>query len=156
MVRIGSDQLPGYTHPEFQYFWRQSDVQTFLQKKFSQAGDLARKLDLRLSMHPGQFVVLASSIPEVVERSITEFEYHADMIRWMGYGQTFQDFKCNVHISGKNGPAGIKAILGRLSKEARNSITIENDEFSWGIEASLELEKELALVLDIHHHWIKN
>ena len=40
--------------------------------------------------------------------------------------------------------------------EARNSITIENDEFSWGIEASLELEKHLALVLDIHHHWIKN
>ena len=35
---------------------------------------------------------------EVVERSILEFEYHCDMIRWMGYGTHWQDFKCNVHI----------------------------------------------------------
>jgi UV DNA damage repair endonuclease len=72
----------------------------------------------------------------------------------MGYGKTFQDFKINVHISGKQGPAGIKAALKRLSPEARNCITIENDEISWGLDASLELEKDLALVLDIHHHWI--
>ena len=26
---------------------------------------------------------------------------------------------------------------------------------SWGIEASLELADRLALVLDIHHHWIR-
>ena len=127
----------------------------FLEKKFLIAGELARQLDVRLSMHPGQFVVLASTSPDVVERSIAEFEYHANLIRWMGYGKTFQDFKCNVHISGNQGPEGIKLILGRLSPEARNSITIENDEMSWGIEASLELQKHVALVLDIHHHWIK-
>ena len=155
MVRIGSDQLPGFTHPNLQYFWQQSDVLIFLEKKFRIAGDLARQLDVRLSMHPGQFVVLASTTPDVVERSIAEFEYHANLIRWMGYGKTFQDFKCNVHISGKQGPGGIKLILGRLSPEARNSITIENDEMSWGIDASLELEQHVALVLDIHHHWIK-
>ena len=155
MVRIGSDQLPGFTHPNLQYFWQQADVLIFLEKKLRIAGDLARQLDVRLSMHPGQFVVLASTTPDTVERSIAEFEYHANLIRWMGYGRTFQDFKCNVHISGRQGPEGIKSILGRLSPEARNSITIENDEMSWGIDASLELEKHLALVLDIHHHWIK-
>ncbi len=155
MVRIGSDQLPGFTHPNLQYFWQQSDVLSFLEKKYFKAGEHARKLDVRLSMHPGQFVVLASSTPEVVERSIAEFEYHANIIRWMGYGKTFQDFKCNVHISGKEGPEGIKLVLKRLSPEARNTITIENDEMTWGIEASLELADTLALVLDIHHHWIK-
>ena len=46
----------------------------------------------------------------------------------MGYGRTFQDFKINVHISGRQGPAGIKAVLPRLSQEARNCITIENEE----------------------------
>jgi len=109
---------------------------------------------VRLSMHPGQFTVLASENPGIVERSIEEFEYHTDMARWMGYGKTFQDFKINVHISGKQGPAGIKAALKKLSPEARNCITIENDEISWGLDSSLELEKDLALVLDIHHHWI--
>lgn len=155
MVRIGSDQLPGFTHPSLQFFWQQSDVLNTLEKKYHLAGELARELNVRLSMHPGQFVVLASTTPDVVERSMAEFEYHANLIRWMGYGKTFQDFKCNVHISGKQGPDGIKLILGRLSPEARNSITIENDEMSWGIEASLALEKHVALVLDIHHHWVK-
>jgi UV DNA damage repair endonuclease len=98
---------------------------------------------------------LASDNADIVNRSIEEFEYHVDMARWMGYGQTFQDFKINVHISGRQGPAGIRAVLPRLTPEARNCITIENDEISWGIEASLELVNDLALVLDIHHHWVK-
>jgi UV DNA damage repair endonuclease len=46
-------------------------------------------------------------------------------------------------------------VLKRLSPEARNTITIENDENSWGLEASLELANDLALVLDVHHHWVK-
>jgi UV DNA damage endonuclease len=79
------------------------------------------------------------------------------MARWMGFGKSFQDgCKLNVHISGKQGPAGIKAVLPRLSKEARNLMTIENDEMSHGLDASLELEKDVALVLDIHHHWIRD
>ena len=77
-----------------------------------------------------------------------------DMARWMGYGKSFQDFKINVHISGRQGPSGIKAVLPRLSPEARNTITIENDEMSWGLDASLELADHVALVLDIHHHWV--
>ena len=106
-------------------------------------------------MHPGQFTVLASDNPNIVNRSIEEFEYHVDVARWMGYGRQYQDFKINVHIAGRKGPAGILDAYPRLSPEARNTITIENDEMSWGIEASLELRDKLALVLDIHHHWVK-
>ena len=154
MVRLGSDVLPVYTEPTWSYFWRKNDVREYCEKHFGTVGDLARKLDVRLSFHPGQFTVLASDNPNIVERSIEEFEYHVDVARWMGYGKQFQDFKCNVHIAGRQGPAGIQNVLGRLSKEARNIITIENDENSWGIEASLEL-RDIALVLDIHHHWCK-
>jgi UV DNA damage repair endonuclease len=118
-------------------------------------GDLARQNNVRLSFHPGQFCVLASDNPDIVNRSIEEFEYHVDMARWMGYGQTFQDFKINVHIAGRQGPAGIRSALARMTPEARNTLTIENDEMTWGIEHSLELVNDCALVLDIHHHWIK-
>jgi len=155
MVRLGSDVLPVYTEPTWSYFWRKDDVRAYCEKHFRPVGDLARKLDVRLSMHPGQFTVLASDNPDIVERSIEEFEYHVDVARWMGFGQQYQDFKINVHISGRKGPAGIIDVYPRLSTEARNTITIENDENSWGIEASLELRKHLALVLDIHHHWVK-
>jgi UV DNA damage endonuclease len=155
MVRLGSNQLPLYTESSWSYFWRQSDVKRYCEHAYNRVGEAARRLDVRLSMHPGQFTVLASDNLDIVARSIEEFEYHADLIRWMGYGQKFQDFKCNVHISGKRGPDGIRDVLPRLSPEARNSITIENDENSWGVDASLELVNDVALVLDIHHHWCK-
>ena len=154
MVRLGSDVLPVYTEPTWSYFWRRNDVRDYCAREFAKVGERARRHGVRLSMHPGQFTVLASDNPDIVERSIEEFEYHVDVARWMGYGRSFQDFKCNVHISGRKGPAGIQDILPRLSPEARNTITIENDEMSWGIDASLELANDLALVLDIHHHWV--
>ena len=152
MVRLGSDVLPVYTHATWCYFWRRPDVVAYAEREFAKVGDTARALDVRLSMHPGQFTVLASDNPDIVERSIEEFEYHTDVIRYMGYGKRFQDFKCNVHISGRKGPQGIKDALKRLSPEARNTITIENDENKWGLEHSLELADHCALVLDIHHH----
>ena len=155
MVRLGSDVLPVYTEPTWSYFWKKPDVRAYCEKHFAKVGELARKLDVRLSMHPGQFTVLASDNPNIVNRSIEEFEYHVDVARWMGYGRQYQDFKINVHIAGRKGPAGILDAYPRLSPEARNTITIENDEMSWGIEASLELRDKLALVLDIHHHWVK-
>ena len=155
MVRISSDLLPAYTEPTWSYFWRRTDVMDYCSRVFSNIGDVARTLGVRLSFHPGQFCVLASETPGIVDRSIEEFEYHVDMARWMGYGRTFQDFKINVHIAGRAGPQGIKDAWQRLTPEARNCITIENDEISWGIDSSLELMDTCALVLDIHHHWIK-
>jgi UV DNA damage repair endonuclease len=155
MVRLGSNQLPMYTEPTWRYFWKRADVVKYCETYFGRVGELARKLDVRLSFHPGQFTVLASDNPDIVERSIEEFEYHADMARWMGFGQQFQDYKINVHISGRRGPQGIREVLPRLSPEARNCITIENDECGWGLDASLKLAKDLALVLDIHHHFVR-
>jgi UV damage endonuclease UvdE len=154
MFRISSDLLPAYTHDNWMWFYFEPDVLQFLETNLARTGALARAQDVRLSFHPGQFCVLASDRPDVVENSITEFEYHCDIIRYMGFGREFQDFKCNVHVGGKAGPAGIKAVLRKLSREARNCLTIENAEFSWGLDASLELVDECALVLDIHHHWI--
>ena len=154
MLRIGSDMLPAYTEENFGHLTKTNYITDMIATRLATIGDKARANNVRLSMHPGQFCVLASDRPDVVERSIEEFEYHADIARYMGYGKSFQDFKINVHISGRKGPEGIKEVLPRLSKEARNCITIENDEMSWGIDASLELANDLALVLDIHHHWV--
>lgn len=155
MFRISSDVLPAYTHDNWCWFYQQPEVQILLEREFDRIGNAARVHDVRLSFHPGQFCVLASDNPQVVENSIYEFEYHCDMIRMMGFGKSFQDFKCNVHIGGKGGPQGIVYALKKLSKTAKNVLTIENDEFKWGLEHSLELVDHCALVLDIHHHLIR-
>jgi UV DNA damage repair endonuclease len=155
MVRLGSDILPVYTEPTWSYFWRQADVRAYAEKHFATVGERARSAGVRLSFHPGQFVVLASDSPDIVSRSIEEFEYHVDMARWMGYGQKFQDFKINVHIAGRQGPEGIRKVLGSLSTEARNCITIENEENAWGLEDVLTISDIVPIVIDIHHHWIR-
>lgn len=152
MMRISSDLLPAYTHDNWMWFYWEPDVVRMLESGFAKIGELARANDVRLSFHPGQFCVLASENPQIVENSIMEFEYHCDLIRYMGFGREFQDFKCNVHIGGKQGPDGIKRALRKLSREARNTLTIENAEFTWGLQHSLELVDHCALVLDIHHH----
>ena len=155
MVRISSDILPVYTQSDWRYYWRLPEVLRYLESNFRTVGELARSRNVRLSFHPGQFTVLASDNPGIVERSIEEFEYHADMARFMGYGKTFQDFKINVHISGRQGPEGIRKAYTKLSPEARNCITIENEENSWGLNDCLTLSDTLPIVLDIHHHWIR-
>ena len=155
MVRISSDILPVYTERNWSYFWRRDDVRTYCESQFSKVGELARSRDVRLSFHPGQFCVLASDNPDIVTRSIDEFEYHVDMARWMGYGKTFQDFKINVHIAGRQGPDGIRAAYQRLSPEARNTLTIENEEISYGLDDCLRISDLVPIVLDIHHHWVR-
>jgi UV DNA damage repair endonuclease len=155
MVRLSSDLLPVYTQSDFAYYWQLPDVVQYLETHFGHVGTLARDRNVRLSFHPGQFTVLASDNPGIVERSIEEFEYHADMARWMGYGKSFQDFKINVHISGRQGPEGILRAYQKLSPEARNCITIENEENAWGINDCLVLSDTIPIVLDIHHHWIR-
>lgn len=155
MVRLSSDLLPVYTESNWSYFWQRSDVRNYAEKHFAEVGRIARERDVRLSFHPGQFTVLASDNPDIVNRSIEEFEYHATMARWMGYGQQFQDFKINVHIAGRLGAQGIRDVYDRLSTEARNCLTIENEEMSHGINDCLSLADLVPIVLDIHHHWIR-
>jgi UV DNA damage repair endonuclease len=155
MVRLSSDILPVYTQQDWSWFWRLPDIRDYCERGFGAVGTLARERGVRVSFHPGQFTVLASCNPGIVERSIEEFEYHADMARYMGYGKKFQDIKINVHISGKLGPEGIRSAYKRLSPEARNSITIENEENAWGLDDCLSIIDIVPIVLDIHHHWIR-
>jgi UV DNA damage repair endonuclease len=77
------------------------------------------------------------------------------MARMMGFGRQFQDMKINVHISGRKGAQGIRDVLSRLTPEARNTITIENEEMTHGLDDCLAISDIVPIVLDIHHNWIR-
>jgi UV DNA damage endonuclease len=139
---------------EYKDFWKNPYIQNLLEHWMAPIGETARANDVRLSFHPDQFVVLASDRPEVVNKSIEEFEYHVDMAKFMGYGKTFQDIKINVHISGRAGPEGIRQAYKRLSPEARNTLTIENEEITHDLHTVLQIADLVPIVLDIHHHWV--
>jgi UV DNA damage endonuclease len=155
MLRITSDMFSFYTHEDYTDFWQQPDVQSNLERWMAPIGETARANNVRLSFHPDQFVVLASDREEVVNKSIEEFEYHVDMAKFMGYGKQFQDIKINVHISGRKGPQGIRDVFGRLSPEARNTLTLENEEYTHGLSDCLSLSDLVPTVLDIHHNWVR-
>lgn len=156
MVRIGSDILPAYTAPGWSVYYSDSTLITLIAESLKRTGDFARAHDVRLSMHPGQFCCLTSENPAIVRNSITEFEYHADIARWAGFGQQFQDMKINIHLSGKAGATGFRDAYNKLSPEARNCITVENDENVHGLGSVLQLADIVPIVLDVHHHWCRD
>ena len=153
MFRITSDLFPLFTHPKVRHLYQQHVVH-IVSPMLAACGTVARRHKVRLSFHPGQFTVLASDKPHVVNNSIEELEYHTWCAVQMGYGQKFQDFKINIHLSGAGGSAEFRRNFGRLSRECRRMLTVENDEVSSSIEACLTLADLLPVVLDIHHHWV--
>ncbi|MGO4386550.1 UV damage endonuclease UvsE [Microvirga sp. 2YAF29] len=157
--RMSSDLLPGYTHTSCQQLYQDTDLRNLIETKLAQAGELARKHDVRLSMHPGQFCVIASANPNAAANGIAEFEYHVDVMRLMGYGNGWHPHGAHINIHGGAkalGAEGIRGGLMNLSETARNLITIENDEVSFGLDDLLPLVDDVPLVLDLHHHWIKS
>lgn len=156
MVRISSDILPCYTHDNWSHFWQQADVIRYAEKAFAEVGDIARRDNVRLSMHPGQFCCIASDSDDVISRSIDELEYHANIAKWLGFGKSKLDFKINVHLSGRRGVDHFDSTWNQLSPELRNCLTLENDEYQQGLDELLVLKDKVGIVLDIHHHFIKD
>ena len=156
MVRIGSDVLPVYTHRDWAYFYQNETNRAYLARKFAAIGELARANAVRLSFHPGQFCCIVSNNPGIVNNSLEELEYHAQMAQWMGYGASPLDFKINVHLSGKLGVGGFLTAYDQMSPVLQSSLTLENDEYQAGLDALLPLAPYVGIVLDIHHHFINS
>ncbi|MEZ0169693.1 UV damage endonuclease UvsE [Microvirga sp. TS319] len=156
--RLSSDLLPGYTHPSCRRFYEDPDLRDLIERKLASAGQNARVHGVRLSMHPSQFCVIASANSSAVTNGVAEFEYHADVMRHLGYGEGWHPDGAHINIHGGAkavGAEGVREGLRRLSETARNLITIENDEVSFGLDDLLPLADVVPLVLDLHHHWIK-
>lgn len=156
MYRITSDLFPMATHPKYRRVYADRHVDSYLRASLSKLGSFSRKHNIKLSMHPGQFVCLASDRDDVIKNSIDELEYHARVAEYMGFGRSaYTDFKINIHCSGRKGVDGFRSTLSHLSDTARRCLTLENDEVSIGIDTILhaKLDRDLPIVLDIHHHW---
>lgn len=156
MWRIGSDLLPLYTHPIAQDFYC-GTMETHIDRALHAIGIMSRRLDVRLSFHPGQFVVLASQNPAIRENSMRELQYHCDVFTRMGYTGWHDHGVCvNVHVGVKNAAVqAMRTAIVRAPSNVGNFITLENDEFSWGSRSTVDHFGDLvAHVLDVHHYWI--
>lgn len=155
--RLSSGLLPGYTHPSCAPFYRDPDLRALIERSLAETGEAARRGDVRLSMHPDQFCVLGTLREAALTNAIAELEYHAEVMTLMGYGTGWHPDGAHVNVHGGARGAGLdgfRAGFARLSQTARDLVTVENDEVSYGLDDLLPLAGELPIVVDLHHHWI--
>ena len=151
--RINSQILPLGTHPVSGYTLDRLDRDGAIRAAFLEAGALARELDVRLSFHPDQFVVLNSEREAVVENSIGELEFQAAIAELVGADV--------IVLHGGGAAGGVPAALGRLgravqglSTRARSRLALENDDRLFTPADLLPFCERfgLPMVYDAHHH----
>ncbi|MGM0608862.1 MAG: UV DNA damage repair endonuclease UvsE [Candidatus Muiribacteriota bacterium] len=148
--RISSEIIPFASHKEFQFDWKQDFKNELLELKKT-----AQKTKMRFTMHPGQYTVINSPRPDVVNNAIKEIEYHKDFLEIL-YPEKG---KIVIHTGGVYGhkeKAKFNFIQNfkKLSKVAQQMIILENDDKSYNVLDVLELTKQIniPLVFDILHH----
>jgi len=124
------------------------------------AGDYAKANGIRITSHPGPFVVLTSPKENVVEAAIKDLELHGKIFDLLGLSQTPYN-KINIHCNGVYGDK-LSAMNRfcenylKLSDSVKNRLTVENDD-----KASMYNVKDLMyihnkinipIVFDYHHH----
>jgi UV DNA damage repair endonuclease len=159
LYRVGSGLLPAYNHPLYRWMYDEPAMREVVEPGLAQAGAIAREAGIRLSMHPGQFCVLATLNERALENSVAELEYHADVMRLMGLAGGWHPggAHVNVHAGARAaGVDGFRRSLARLSEDARGLLTVENEEDAYGLDDLLPLAESLPLVVDLYHHWIRS
>jgi UV DNA damage endonuclease len=102
---------------------------------------------MSISTHPGQYTVLGSARPEVVDASLAELEYQARLLSSFGLDTSH---KLVIHLSGT--AERFLAAAERLSPDAHARLVVENDE-RWSLADVLPLGR--PVVFDVFHHGLK-
>lgn len=157
MYRISSDIAPYITHPDLPQFHHQ--IEESLDGLIA-LGERARALDLRLSMHPAQYIVLNSPNERVATASMRDFTYHARFLDALGADL---NAKIVTHTGGVYGDrvAAAERFVRRyesLPWSVQRRLVLENDEISWSVEDVLPIHERtgIPLVFDTLHHAVNN
>jgi UV DNA damage endonuclease len=153
--RISSDLVPFASHPVCKFPWY-----IFFQAELEQIGDYIKKHDIRISMHPDQFVVLNSPNEMIVQNSFNELIYHCKILDTMRLDETA---KVQIHVGGVYGNK-LEAIgrfiktynksLKLLEGSIKSRLVIENDDHLYSIKDCLCIHQQtgIPIVFDSFHH----
>jgi UV DNA damage endonuclease len=151
--RINSQILPLKTHPDIGYSMEDLPFHDQIIQTFKYCGRFCRKYDIRTTFHPDQFILLSSPSSEVVQRSIADLIYQAEVAGWVNADVI------NIHGGGAYGDkiASLRRLRKRieqLPEGVRSRLTLENDDRVYTPEDLLPVCRDLAipLVYDVHHH----
>lgn len=153
--RISSDLIPFASHPVCEFPW-----QKVHKKTFRGIGDFIIKNQMRVSMHPDQFILINSPDKEIFQRSVKELSYHAEVLDLLGIDETA---KIQIHVGGVYGNKGqgIKRFIERykrLADRIKRRLVIENDDRLYNVEDCLQIHEEIKIpvVFDVFHFRCNN
>jgi len=157
MYRISSELAPYATHPDMPQFHRQVEQ---CAAELAQVGAIARSLDLRLSFHPAQHVVLNAPGPDLVARSAADLVMQAAILDSMDLGP---EAVVVIHLGGIYGDreAARERFIRNfeaLPEAARRRLALENDDVRFGVVDTLWVHERtgIRLVFDNLHHRLNN
>jgi len=157
MYRMSSDLAPYVTHPDLTQFHRQIAE---CAPELRAAGKRARQLDLRLSFHPSQFIVLNSPDPVLVQKSIDDLAAQTEMLDRM---ELNREAVLVVHAGGaygdrESGCARWIMTYRTLSPEIRRRLVLENDDGRYSAADALKIHDAtgVPLIFDHQHFWCFN
>lgn len=149
--RITSDLVPFASHPICKFNW-----QNYFKNKFEEIGEIIKENDIRISMHPDQFIVLNSKKDEVVKRSIAELNYHSEVLNLMKLNKTA---KIQLHIGGAYGNKQESLMrfiknYKTLNSEIKKRLVIENDEKIFSFKDCMFLYDKIKvpILYDVFHN----
>jgi UV DNA damage endonuclease len=131
-----------------------------IKKELRKAGDFAIKNGIRITTHPGPFVVLTSPKESVVKNAIADLEMHGLIFDLMGLSQTPYN-KINIHCNGVYGDKQSAMDrfcenFKRLSPSVQKRLTVENDDKAsmYSVKDLMYVHKKIGIpiVFDYHHH----
>lgn len=151
--RINSQILPLKTHPEVGYAMTELPAHLKIIAAFKACGQFSRRHGIRTSFHPDQFIVLSSPDKAVVDRSIADLAYQAEVAGWVNADVI------TIHGGGVYGDKAaalgrLEAVLRELPPAIKKRLTLENDDRSYTPYDLLPLceRMEVPFVYDVHHH----
>ena len=153
--RITSDMVPFASHPVCTFPW-----QKHFAEEFRTIGDFIRFHRFRISMHPDQFVLLNAPDEGVLERSVADLVYQAQVPDLLGLDDSA---KLQIHLGGvyRNKTASMERFIEnyeRLDDAIRRRLVIENDERLYTISDCLAIHERtgIPVLFDVFHHALYN
>lgn len=151
MFRLSSDIVPFGSHPVNAIAWWDEFAEPL-----ARIGEQIRTSGMRVSMHPGQYTVLSSPDPRIVDAARADLVFHARLLDALALDTRH---KIVVHVGGAYSDKA--AALDRwttavraLPDAVRTRLVLENDERLFGAEDVLfaSAASGVPVVLDVLHH----
>jgi UV DNA damage endonuclease len=150
--RISSDVIPFASHPVCDVNWSK-----VFKAELEEIGDFINKNNVRVSMHPDQFVILNSKSEDIIKNSIRELQYHCKLLDSMNLPSYA---KIQIHVGGVYGDKdkSKKDFVNNFNKlledNLKRRLVIENDDRSYSLQDCLDINSEtgIPIVFDTFHH----